>query len=102
MNPEIAKEILRQLGGNKFIAMTGARNFIAINNGLSFRLPGGGGFCKDGINIVQIVLDPSDTYTVTFKRVRGNTLREIARVEDVYNDNLRCVFETHTGLRTSL
>lgn len=132
---EVAHEILRQLGGNRFIAMTGAKNFIssgptgwatcagapnqlpgkpcaicghlrheerASGPSLSFRLPGAGGFCKDGINCVTITLDPSDTYTVEFLRIRGQKVKTIASVSDVYNDNLREVFERYTGLRTSL
>ncbi|AXF77019.1 hypothetical protein AV903_14875 [Erwinia tracheiphila] len=40
MSKEIAVEILNQLGGNKFIAMTGAKNFVWLENGgLIFKLP---------------------------------------------------------------
>ena len=47
-----AKEILNQLGGNKFIAMTGARNLGATENSLCFKLPRG--FAKDSINFVKV------------------------------------------------
>ena len=59
-----AKEILNQLGGNKFIAMTGARNLGATENSLCFKLPRG--FAKDSINLVKVELDLTDTYTVHF------------------------------------
>jgi hypothetical protein len=39
MAHEIEQEILRQLGGNKFIAMTGAKNFVAGDGILAFRIP---------------------------------------------------------------
>ncbi len=102
----IANEIWRQLGGRRFAVMTGAKNVTWSElDGivtLEFRLPGSGGFTKDGINRVRVRLDASDTYTVTFQRVRGTTIKNVAEVDDIYADNLRDVFERHTGLRTSL
>ncbi|MGI9949502.1 hypothetical protein [Vibrio hyugaensis] len=35
----IANTILAQLGGNRFIVMTGAKQFVAIEQGLMFTLP---------------------------------------------------------------
>lgn len=35
----IAETILSQLGGRRFIAFTGAKEFVAIESGLMFRLP---------------------------------------------------------------
>ena len=35
----IANTILEQLGGNKFIAMTGAKNFVSDGNTLRMTLP---------------------------------------------------------------
>ncbi|WP_289394839.1 hypothetical protein [Pantoea stewartii] len=59
MSKEIAVEILNQLGGNKFIAMTGAKNFVWLENGgLIFKLPSN--FACNGINLVKIELDPWD------------------------------------------
>ncbi len=60
-NQIIAKTILEQLGGGRFMAMTGAKNMVAIENGLQFDLPRTRHYVKDGINKVQVVLDPSDT-----------------------------------------
>jgi hypothetical protein len=34
----VSHEILRQLGGNKFIAMTGAKNFVGSENSITFRI----------------------------------------------------------------
>jgi hypothetical protein len=99
---EVARTILQQLGGNKFVAMTGARNIVGGQNNLSFRLPGSGGFTKDGINAVKIELDPSDTYKVTFMRIRGGKMSVVSEHDNVYAESLREVFEQATGLRTSL
>lgn len=97
---DIAKTILEQLGGGRFAAMTGAKKFTSINpkgniGGLYFRLPSN--FAKNGINAVQIVLHPSDTYIVTFLR----TNKTISTHEDIYCDDLVPLFERETGLYTS-
>lgn len=98
----VANTILEQLGGNKFIAMTGARNLTGSDNSLSFRLPGAGGFCKQGINAVKITLTAMDDYIVEALRIRGSKIAPVAYREGVYCDTLRETFETMTGLRTSL
>jgi hypothetical protein len=100
MENNVGQIILRQLGGNRFITMTGAKNFLTGGKDLTFRIPGN--ITKNGVNVVKIVLDPSDTYTVTFSKLRGIKLTPVSTHEDVYCDNLRDVFETNTGLRTSL
>ncbi len=60
----VATEILRQLGGNRFIVMTGAKSFSYFDEngecGLTFRLPSN--FAMKGINLVKIKLDFTDTY----------------------------------------
>ena len=97
-----ANTIIQQLGGRKFIAMTGAKDMMALDSGLRFRLPGGGGFTKNGINMVRIALDPSDTYSVAFLRVRGQTVKTISEHTDIYADGLQELFTQETGLDTSL
>ena len=101
MDNTVARTILEQLGGRRFMVMTGAKNFVGGNNSLTFRLPGKN-FCKQSINSVQITLDPSDTYTVTFARIRGIDVKVIAMHRDVYVENLRSLFTEVTGLDTHL
>jgi hypothetical protein len=96
----VANEILAQLGGNRFVAMTGAKNFTGTENSLHFALPAR--FAKDGINRVVVALDPSDTYTVTFYRARGTSLKTIATDAMVYCDTLRATFTERTGLLCTL
>jgi hypothetical protein len=98
----VANTILEQLGGRKFIAMTGARNILGDGNSVSFRLPGAGGFCKNGINYVKITLDPSNTYAVQFSRIRGRQVKSVDVVSDIYADALRDIFTSVTGLAVSL
>ena len=97
----IAKTILGQLGGNRFITMTGARQFVALDSpGLQFDLPAR--FAKGGINRIRVVLDPSDTYTVTaFKLCRRSfECPELGSQSGVYCDMLEGVFSELTGLNT--
>jgi len=108
MMTEVAKTILAQLGGGRFVAMTGARKMSGDEDTLLIHLPAR--FAKDGITAVKIKLEANDTYTMTFYKVTkargqwtgGTTYLTIAEVEDVYNDSLRSVFESKTGLATSL
>lgn len=94
----IAQTILSQLGGNRFIAMTGAKYLVDGGHFLQFTLPG------RKINSVVIRLDASDTYTVLFnkKTNMGVDIKSVSSATMVYADQLRRVFEEHTGLATSL
>lgn len=99
----VPRIILQQLGGNKFVAMTGARNLTGDGSSLIFKLPAR--FAKDGINCVKVTLDPSDTYTMTFyKQGRAPSFKVtvVAEIQGVYCDQLTEIFEAKTGLYTSL
>jgi len=98
-NREVASTILQQLGGNRFVAMTGAKNFVAVDQGLFFALPR---FAGVKINRVKVTLTPADDYVVEFYASRGATMKLVAKVEDVYCDTLAATFEEATGLATSL
>lgn len=95
---EIARTILEQLGGNQFAMMTGAKNFIAAEKGLSFKV----GRNSKSVSHVRITLDPDDTYSVEFIRVRAGKLTQVAKETGVYCDMLQNIFTEHTGLYTSL
>lgn len=99
---QIADTIYRQLGGRRFIAMTGARNLVAsgAHRSLIFSIP-----TSRGINRVQIALADDDTYAMTFYRPARSMRLDaaaVATVEQVYADQLTEVFEHHTGLATKL
>jgi hypothetical protein len=98
----VATTILAQLGGRRFQMITGAKNFVGDADRLNFALPGKPGYVKNSISHVSIILTPADTYTVVFRRVRGRTVTVVSEHTDIYNDNLRTVFERETGLVTSL
>ena len=93
----IAQTILSQLGGNRFVAMTGANTFVADKNALIFRLPRG----ANRVVCVRVQLDPSDTYTMKFFAKDGPVgLKEVKSFEDIYADMLQDCFTQVTGLYT--
>jgi hypothetical protein len=93
----IAKTILEQLGGNRFVVMTGARNISGSekDKSLSFKLPMK---TKNQCNYVRITLTPSDLYSVEFLSIRGTSFKVKGTVDDVYCDQLLSTFETATGI----
>ena len=65
-NQNIANIILQQLGGRRFVVTTGARQLVAIDNGLRFRIGRNG----SKANLVRIVLDEdTDTYQMQFMKM---------------------------------
>jgi len=97
-NMAVARTILQQLGGNKFRTMTGAKNFIAINNGISFQIPK----AKNGINCIQIKLNGKDLYDLSFIKIHGTKVTTISDDSDVYCDMLQDIFTQTTSLDTHL
>ena len=98
-NIDIAKAILEQLGGSRFSAMTGAKNFASGVRSLQFSLPRAQ---KNGANKVRIKLTRDDLYTVEFWFLRGAHLSRVSVHDMVYADQLRALFTRETGLDTSL
>ena len=100
LNEWKAEEVLQQLGGRKFIAMTGANNFVKDDKAKSiiFKLPR----AKSGIKYVRITLTSMDVYNIEFISVRGSNIKTVATAKGVYNDELQSVFTQYTGLYTSL
>lgn len=100
MSKQVAETILEQLGGSRFVVMTGARSFLADGKALRFRLPSN--FASHEINSVSVTLNGADTYDLVFSKVRGSSVTEVAAVTHVYADQLRDVFRSETGLDTTL
>ena len=98
----IAQTILAQLGGRRFIAMTGARNLIGGVNYLMLSLPTG--FARNGINNVRITLG-TDTYIFEALKVTRRPelkFKTIEKLERVYAEDLERIFTEVTGLDTHL
>lgn len=113
----IANEIYRQLGGNKFTVMTGAKDFVPVENGLRFRI----GRNASKANMVMITLNALDTYDVKFikhtpaklvvnhrkataewREEKTETVKAYTDFDGIYNDMLQDVFTMVTGLYTRL
>lgn len=106
----VTNTIFAQMGGQRFISMTGAHSFVrgCADTGeffLQFKLPGK--MCKDGINLVRITLTPLDVYKVTFNRVshdykEGLHAEPVCEHDFIYADGLEDIISEVTGLTTRL
>ena len=90
---QVAKTILEQLGGaGRLQVMTGAYNFVAYPNGVSFK------FKNRKVNYVKITLNGMDLYDVEFLKLTVNSQKKVAEFEDIYFDQLIDIFEETTGM----
>lgn len=109
----VAKTILAQLGGNRFIVMTGSKNLVSDTNSLSMRLSKN----NSKAEYLVITLNAMDTYDMVFKKEVKKLNKDMASIgikfydrsivdvetfDGVYNDMLQDIFTKVTGLRTSL
>ena len=96
---QIADTILKQLGGGRFIAMTGAKNLAFSSSPPGLRMSIGRG-AKDAIKYLRVDYDRnSDTYTMIFANKSGGTVKSVS---NVYADSLQRVFTSTTGFDTHL
>lgn len=91
----VAITILKQLGGKRFMVMTGAKGFLALDDGMAFSIPKG----ANGIRRIKITLNSMDLYDMEFYSLSGKSLK---KVNNVYNDQLQDIFTAETGLYTHL
>ena len=100
MTLTVATTILQQLGGKRFIVMTGCKDFVGSENSLFFKLPKK----LNNITHVRITLDCDDTYQVEFTRWVAKSLehRIESRKTGIYCDMLQEEFTNETGLYTKL
>ena len=95
-NKEIAQTILNQIGGiNRLVAFTGAYNFVAINNGVSFRIK------NPKANYIKITLNGKDLYDLEVGRIRGTDYKVVGEQSDLYYDMLKSEIEKFTGMYLS-
>ena len=99
VDTHIAETILVQLGGmNRLKMFTGAYNFGALPNGVSFRIKSRG---YSLVNYVKITLTPADLYNVEYGRIHNNKYRVIEEDFGLYNDMLVQSFESATNMYLS-
>ncbi|RGZ75941.1 hypothetical protein DW973_16905 [Parabacteroides merdae] len=99
----IAKTILEQIGGRRFIAMPGSKNFIDMGNGLRMSLARN----KTSANRLDIIYDGgTDLYNMRFyrktfsKKIFESKTKDIETHEGIYCDMLEEMFTMVTGLYT--
>ena len=106
----VADIILEQLGGYRFMRMTGSHGFISDGNTLRMVLRKN----ASKANRLWITLDPDDTYTMRFFKytpTKWNNktfsyspekIKEIKEIKGVYCDQLQDIFTEATGLYTRI
>ena len=96
---DVANEIYRTLGGNRFRVMTGAKMMVSTENGIRMRI----GRNKTNANFMEVSLNGLDLYDVTFaKLTKMGEMKSVKEYDNVYNDMLVSIFESHTGMYTTL
>ena len=81
--PEFASTILRQLGGNRFMAMTGARNLMYDKKAKSLSMKFGR-VARGKSNYVKITLTPADLYDMEFGTLRGYNFKVKKKLLKIY------------------
>ena len=112
------QDILQQIGGNKFLAMTGSKvKYYGYDESgyayLRLKLSRN----KSGAELLKIQLNDKDLYNMSFDRIKktlnkeyaaigvkiyDEALENIKTIEDVYCDQLQEVFTKVTGMYTKL
>ena len=98
-NLDVANTILEQLGGRRFLLMTGAKNLAGSNDSLSFKLP------SNPKKVTHVVIKYDyvrDLYNMEFLNIRGVNRKVLREHEGVYFDMLQDLFTQETGFYTKL
>jgi len=106
----VGETILSQLGGQKFITMTGAKNITGTKDGVYMRI----GKNKSKANHLFITLNGLDLYDMRFKyvttpkinittgKVTEGKNEVVAEYNDIMCEQLQEIFTQVTGLNTRL
>lgn len=98
---EIANEIWRQMGSQRFSLITGCRPVVyGEQDGMVYLLMSVGRNAKN-VNRFEVAYNEGkDLYEVRFMTKRGDVVKVKAEYKDVYCDMLHTLFEQQTGLTT--
>ena len=94
---KVADTIIEQIGKKAFFMM-GAKRFVAIEDGLQFKV----GRNAKQVNLVEIKLNASDLYDVRFMWLTKRGVKVKSEYSDVYVDNLHAVLREGTGMDTTV
>ena len=100
---EVIDVMIKQLGGNKFFLMTGSKpqyKDISTDSPLiALKLIRN----KSKANYLTIqYIRSTDLYTMEFIKMTKTERKIVSTYENIYSDQLTEIFESETGLRTSL
>lgn len=90
----VAKTILAQLGGERFVMMTGATNFVGGADSLTFKV----GSNPKRVTHVRVTLTPDDLYDVTFFKAGKGPQSQ----DGIHREMLQEVIGANIGLYTTL
>ena len=90
-----AETILEQLGGNRFLVMTGSRVFSRGQHSLHLKLAPN----KSGADRLIITMNSLDLYMMQFRK---GTNESVLGINGVHPDQLQEIFMEQTGLYISL
>ena len=114
---QIAMTIIDQMGGvKKVMAFTGAKQFGALDNGVTFKFK-----MNPKMNFCRITLNEMDTYNMEFlkllpipkftmdqdknnkawERMEASNKNIVVKIDGLYNDMIKSTFEETTGLYLS-
>lgn len=93
----VAQTIREQIGSGALFMM-GAKNLLGGPNSLWFGI----GRNAKSITHVKVLLDPTDTYTVQFWRVRKGIGKVVTSEDGIYFDSLCECLSRGTGMATGL
>lgn len=98
----IAQVILNQLGGRKFMFMTGSKNFISDKNTLHMDLQKN----KSGARKLRITLNGLDLYDLEFYNKRivnyNYTEKVLVKYDNATAEDLQHLFKMATGFYTRM
>ena len=98
MSNNVAKEIIRQLGGRRFQMFVGAKKFLIDKKALFFKI----GNNSKKINGIKIYYNHLDLYDIEFLRVSKNGIKVAKKLKNIYADQLQEIFTRYTGMYTAL
>lgn len=92
---QIGKTILEQMGGSRRLQMMiGAQQIILLPKGVGIKWPNKQ---RSRGNYVEVILQPNDTYDMTFYNVSVKAKKAVKKFNDVYAEDLVSIFEKYTG-----
>jgi hypothetical protein len=78
--------------------MVGAKHLACDENSMSCKIMRN----SKGVTHIKVFHTAMDLYDITFFNCRNYQVKEVEKIEGIYNDMLRATFEKYTGLNTSL